>query len=197
LVKIERSIEQFLDRLVDANSQTLIKTYETRVQTLEEQKVQLREKIAQCGKPLQDFDTTFRTALQFLANPTNLWLSDRIEDKRATLKLTFSDPVVYDRNHGFRTALTSSAFKLLSHIDKEEMEMVPQGRDRTTDTAIFSEPDYRFKRLQTGSYSPPQTGISVSRTAQAASDRFTLFQSKFSIWFPIGTQARTQRCSST
>jgi hypothetical protein len=40
-----------------------------------------------------------------------------------------------------------------------------QGRNRTTDTAIFSEPDYRFKPLQIGSFCPPKNGDIVSRTA--------------------------------
>jgi len=63
-----------------------------------------------------------------------------------------------------------------------------QGRNRTTDTAIFSEPDYRFKPLQIGSFCPPKNGDIVSRTAQALSDRFTLFHIKFRVWFPIDTQ---------
>ena len=55
-------------------------------------------------------------------------------------------------------------------------------------TAIFSEPDYRFKPLQIGSFCPPKNGDIVSRTAQALSDRFTLFHIKFRVWFPIDTQ---------
>jgi len=72
--------------------------------------------------------------------------------------------------------------------------MVP-GRNRTTDTAIFSEPDYRFKPLQIGSFCPPKNGDIVSRTAQALSDRFTLFHIRFRVWFPIGTQPSLLKAS--
>ena len=43
-------------------------------------------------------------------NPCYLWESDRIEDKRAVLKLTFAERLAYTRGEGFRTALTSSPF---------------------------------------------------------------------------------------
>ena len=119
LKTVDRSISQFLDRVVDADSPTLIRTYETRIRTLEE------EKVANCGRPLKDFDATFRTALDFLANPWQLWVSDRLEDKRAVLKLAFAERLAYVRNQGFRTAVTSSPFKLLSQIEKGEYEVVP------------------------------------------------------------------------
>ena len=70
LKKVDRSIEQYLDRVADANSQTLITAYENRIRSLEE-KALLREKAANCGQPLKDFDQTFRAALAFLANPCN------------------------------------------------------------------------------------------------------------------------------
>ena len=54
-----------------------------------------------------------------------------------------------------------------------------QGRNRTTDTAIFSEPDYRFKLLQIGSFCSLQTGISALRTVHTVSGHFALSHVKF------------------
>ena len=58
---------------------------------LEAQKIEVSEKIANCGRPLGSFDETLRTAFDFLENPYKLWVSARLEDKRAVLKLTFAE----------------------------------------------------------------------------------------------------------
>lgn len=90
LRKLDTTIEQLVDRVVETDSPALVKTYEQRLRTIEAEKAELAEKVASCGRPLRSFDDTFRTAMQFLANPCYLLESDRIEDKRAVLKLTFA-----------------------------------------------------------------------------------------------------------
>ena len=125
LKKLDKSIGQFLDRVVETDSATLVKTYESRIRKLEEEKVELRERVASCGRPLKSFDDTFRTAIQFLANPCNLWESERIEDKRAVLKLTFAERLAYTRGEGFRTAVTSSPFSFFLSFKGEGFGMVP------------------------------------------------------------------------
>ncbi len=97
LRKIDSDIDHLMDRIVAAESDTLITAYERKIHALEEKRVQLRESIVACGKPLADYDTTFRTAIEFLANPCNLWNSPRLEDKRAVLKLAFADRLQYLR----------------------------------------------------------------------------------------------------
>jgi len=72
VVKVERKIEQLLDRIVDADSDTLISAYEKRIKKLEKEKIAMRENIAACGKPVRGFDETFRTSMAFLANPWKL-----------------------------------------------------------------------------------------------------------------------------
>ncbi len=54
---------------MDADSTTLISDYEKRIQKLEKEKIAMKENIATCGKPVRGFDETFRTAMEFLANP--------------------------------------------------------------------------------------------------------------------------------
>ncbi len=126
IVQIEKKVGQFLDRLVDTQSTTLVNTYENKIRTLEEEKALLQEKVRNCGRPLDRFDETFRTAITFLANPHQLWVSDRMEDKRAALKLVFATKLPYDRNQGFRTAQTSLPFSLLSDLEGGKSEMVPK-----------------------------------------------------------------------
>ena len=102
LVVIERKVEQFLDRIVETDSPTLLKTYENKVHKLEENKISINEKIQNCGRPLKNFDEAFEPAFRFLANPYELWESDRLEDKRSVLKLVFAKRLSYERNAGLR-----------------------------------------------------------------------------------------------
>lgn len=125
LQKVERGIEQFIDRVMVSDSPSLVAAYESRIKSLEEEKVAIRENIAKCGTPLKNFDASFRTAIEFLGNPHGLWLSDRLSDKRAVLKMTFADRLSYTKNEGFRTALTTAPFKILSDLKGGSEVMVP------------------------------------------------------------------------
>ena len=110
---IERKVEQLLDRLMQASGASVITAYERRVRELETQKAMINDRIAACGKPQASFDETYRTALSFLRNPWKLWHSERIEDRRALLRLVFAERPVYARDEGYRTAEISIPFKLL------------------------------------------------------------------------------------
>ena len=102
---IERKVAQLLDRIVEAESDAVIQAYERRVAELEGRKLLLREQLAGCDKPIKEFDESFRTAMQFLASPWNLWKSDKLTEKRIALKLTFPSQLAYDRKTGFRTPI--------------------------------------------------------------------------------------------
>ena len=111
------------------HNHTVIKAYENQGRKLEEEKITLSENIAQCGRPLPDFDDTFLTTLDFLANPYKLWASDSYEDKRIVLKLTFADQLSYVKNEGFRTAAMSQPFSLLEDLHMGKKEMVEVSGD--------------------------------------------------------------------
>jgi site-specific DNA recombinase len=69
LRRTEQQVGQFLDRIVETDSPTLIGAYETRIRELETKKTALKEKIAKSGKPLMPFEETYRTAMEFLSSP--------------------------------------------------------------------------------------------------------------------------------
>lgn len=116
LAKVERDIERFLDRIAQADLPSVITAYENRIRRLEERKIEISEKIANCGRPLRSFDETLRTSLDFLANPCNLWASECLEQKKAVLKLAFGDRLTYVRNEGFRTPDLALPFKVLADL---------------------------------------------------------------------------------
>ncbi|MDP3332347.1 MAG: recombinase family protein [Methylotenera sp.] len=133
LVKIEKQVEQFVDRIVETETRSVITAYEDRIRKLEKQKIVLSENIEKCGRPLRHFDETFRTAMDFLVSPCNLWNSERLEDKRMVLKLAFADRLAYVRNEGFRTANIAFPFKALAVYHSDENKMArPAGVEPTT-----------------------------------------------------------------
>jgi hypothetical protein len=123
---LEGKIDQLLDRLVDATGDTVIAAYEKRLRALETQKALLKDRIATSGKPRASFDETYRTACDFLANPWKLWGSDRLEDRRAVLRLVFAEKLPYARNEGYRTAKMSIPFKMLGGIKMPNVGMVAE-----------------------------------------------------------------------
>jgi site-specific DNA recombinase len=128
IVEIDRKIALLLDRVVEVESTTIMKALERRVEEMEHRKLGLAEAIAKCDAPARDYDASFRTALGFLANPWNLWTSDRLEDKRAVLKLTFSELLRYSRLEGFRTPEIAFPLKMLEGISGKLEEMAhPRG----------------------------------------------------------------------
>lgn len=113
IAEIERKVDQLMERVIDAASPSIVKNYDRKIQELEIQKAMLVDNLARMAKPVRTFNVTYRTAFSFLANPLKLWLSPRIEDRRAVLKLVFSERLAYVRGEGYRTANLSMPFKAL------------------------------------------------------------------------------------
>jgi len=67
--QIDRKVEQYLGRILEAEHSRVITAYENQISKLKEQKVAYQEKIKNCGRPLKSFDESFRTAMTFLENP--------------------------------------------------------------------------------------------------------------------------------
>lgn len=55
-------VDPFLDRIAEADNAILIDTYEDTIKSLQEEKLIMDEKIKNCGRPIESFEDTFRTA---------------------------------------------------------------------------------------------------------------------------------------
>jgi site-specific DNA recombinase len=129
----DAKVKQFLDRITDTDNKSVIAAYEARIAELEAKKLVLAEQMGKCDAPVKDYDASFRTALEFLASPWNLWKSDRIEDKHMALKLTFPNRLLFDRINGFRTPELSLPFKALGDFSMINKEMArPERFERPT-----------------------------------------------------------------
>ena len=116
--------DKTINRLIETENEDIVRACEQKIQNIELEKLTLEEKIANSGKPRQDFDETFRTALKFLATPTKLWASGRYEHKRAVLRIGFTEHLRYNRNSGFRTASISSPLRLVEDLYGENSKVV-------------------------------------------------------------------------
>lgn len=124
IAALDTKSAQIVERLVEADSPTLIAAYEGQIVKIEEQKAALADQAASTGQPKTTFDEIVRTALTFLANPWKLWDSGSFEHQRAVLKLAFTGPMPYCRNEGYRTANLSLPFKMLAGLKSQDLRMV-------------------------------------------------------------------------
>ena len=111
--KVEKQIRVFLDRIVDAGSQSVISAYEKRIAELERSKLTLAEKRKNAGQRQGTFEELFELAMQFLASPSKIWKLGSFEFKKLVLRLTFADHLCYCTNEGFRTPKTTMPFRVL------------------------------------------------------------------------------------
>jgi DNA invertase Pin-like site-specific DNA recombinase len=132
VTKIEKQIEQLVDRIVDCKSETAIAAYEKRIAKLDKEKLMLAEKLKNQGTPQRTFEEMFELAIKFLSSPYNIWKNGRLEDKRTVLKLAFAERLTYDRKEGYRTPQVTVPFEFLGFFD-QKCKMVPLGRiERST-----------------------------------------------------------------
>ncbi len=131
--KLDTKIDQIMERLIEAESKTLISAYENQIKKLEGKKLVLSEKLGKGAKPEKSFEEIFRTAITFLANPWKLWASDVLAHKRMVLRLVFPGRADYCRKEGFRTAGIAMPFRLLGRLMAPEYGMVdPSGIEPLT-----------------------------------------------------------------
>ena len=101
-------VDRLLERIVEAKSPNVIQAFEERIDALEKKRLLLEEEKAECRQTPRGFGEMYRIATQLLSNPLKIWKSKRSEDKRAVLKLVFSDRLICTRNEGYRTPKLSS-----------------------------------------------------------------------------------------
>ena len=130
---IDRKIDGLMSRIVDTDSDTLVKAYEAKIKKLEIERLTLKEKSQNSGPSNRPLSELYRTAIEFLSNPCKLWFSDVLEHKRLVLRLAFTSPLSYARNEGFRTAAIAEPIRLLGVFQNSKCEVVgPEGLEPPT-----------------------------------------------------------------
>ena len=114
----DENINIALNRLVESKSSNVASAFEKRIESLEQEKLLVEERIAKCGTPLGAYDKMYRTSLNFLSNPHKLWVHGGYAGKRIVLKLTFIERLTWDRKGMYRTPKLSAPFRVLNDLKK-------------------------------------------------------------------------------
>lgn len=133
LKQTEKKIEQFLDRIVESNTPSVIANYEKRISELENEKLLWQEKAAKTAVPQYSFEKMFELSMKFFSSQQKLWDSGKLDLQRLVLKLAFSEQLAYVKNQGFRTPEFSFPFKALAGTYGREKGMAhPEGFEPPT-----------------------------------------------------------------
>ena len=155
-----------MEKIADAESNTAIAAYERRIARLNKDRLLRIDKLASGTIPQRPFEEMFELALQFLVNPWKLWASDRLEDKRTVLKLTFDERLAYCRNQGLRTQKTTIPFNVLGDINMGKCHMAErQGFE-----------PWELLRAQRFSRPPHSTTLAPLQTVKSSTGSFNLAQ---------------------
>ncbi len=130
-----KKIEQLMERIVAADSASVVKAYEEHIKNLELKKAELSEMTRNSKQDSKPFEELYRTGLEFLKNPIKLWVSGNSDEQRTFLKVAFSEPLKYCRKGGYRTAVTSCLIKLFGGFNTPNKVLVePRGIEPLTST---------------------------------------------------------------
>ncbi|GAB5449606.1 MAG: hypothetical protein Gyms2KO_44790 [Gymnodinialimonas sp.] len=131
LKRLDQRIKALMDRILSAQSESVIPLYEGEIVALERGKAVLVEQMEKTEEPAGNFEEKLEPVLTFLANPFKLWESGHIELRRTVLKLAIADRVLYCRNEGARTTKIALPFKALEALDGAHMRSGAGGGTRT------------------------------------------------------------------
>lgn len=120
VVRLDKQIEQLLDRVVDASNASTVSAYERRIAKLEKEKLLVSEKLSQKPGPKRTFDEMFEHAFGFLSSPWKIWQNENAAARKVVFRLAFSERLAYSRNTGFRTPKTTLPFKVLDGLSGDE-----------------------------------------------------------------------------
>ena len=97
---INRQLENMLDRIVEANSASVVSAYETRIEKLERDKIVLQERIAKSIPSKGRLEDCFELFLKFPSSSWNIRKNGDYVLRQTVLRLAFSEPLRYSRNGG-------------------------------------------------------------------------------------------------
>jgi hypothetical protein len=90
---VNRQLENMLDRIVEANSASLVSAYETRIEKLEREKLVLHERIAKSVPPKGRLEDCIELSLKFISSPWNIWKNGDFAMRQTVLRLAFAEPL--------------------------------------------------------------------------------------------------------
>ena len=116
---VDKQIDNLMDRIADGAKSDLIPVYEAKLEKLGRDRLVMKDRLANSGKPQRSFEEMFELSCAFLANPCKLWETGRLDLRRTVLRLAFEGRLAYSRETGFRTPNLALPFKALGDFQTE------------------------------------------------------------------------------
>jgi site-specific DNA recombinase len=120
---INTDIDKLVDRLLTTHSPSVSTALERKIEALEHDKLKaeqnLQLSLSKAPSERVTKKAILEPTLQFLSNPCFLWINGSL-----ALKLAFPTGLVWQRNEGYRTAQTSSIYRLFEHLGEDSSLMV-------------------------------------------------------------------------
>ena len=120
----DKTMLELVDRMVETNNQTVMRALESKLETLEREKLVLA---ARAEEPLPNagrFEECMELALRFLSRPWYIYKNGGLALKRVVTRLAFSEPLVFTPEGVYGTPKTTLPFKVLGGISGKKCEMV-------------------------------------------------------------------------
>ena len=131
--KLQIKIDRLVDRLVEADTPSVVTAYEACIERLQHDKRLAEDRLKNGSNPATSLEDTFELALRFLANPWKIWDTGHLGLRRTVLRMVFLEPVSYCRKTGLRTAKTTLPFNVIGDFSDTKCGMVdPSGIEPLT-----------------------------------------------------------------
>ena len=124
----EKQIEELLDRIVDAKSNSVVAAYEKRIDKLESEKIVLAERASKSVPPKGRLEECIELTLKFLSTPCKIYEKGDFALRQTVLRLAFWEPLRYHPEGGYRNHNFAFPFKALEGFSIPKSEMVLRGR---------------------------------------------------------------------
>jgi DNA invertase Pin-like site-specific DNA recombinase len=127
-ISLKKKIKNLALRAASAKP-TTADTYETEIETMQEQIIALKEGKSEI--PDFPFRTVLNEVLKIVSNPDIAWQEGDFSKQCLVLKTVFSGHVVYTKNQGFRTPELSLCYEYLSGYQQAKSVVSGHGENRT------------------------------------------------------------------
>jgi site-specific DNA recombinase len=124
---LQKQIDGLMDRIVEAESTSVVKAYEKRIDALEREKIILAERASTILPPKGKLEESIEHALAFLSSPWNIWKNGSLAMRQSVLRLAFVEPLRYSGASGYRTPEFAFPFRVLAGISTSKCRLVEPG----------------------------------------------------------------------
>lgn len=123
---IQKQLDGYLEAVRRCHNPTMLKKIEEEVEELEAKRLRLGERIEKAKD--YDFEHALELVFDFLKEPSLMWRTGDLAQKRLVLRLAFADPLVYNRKTGFGTPTFSSPINLSCVLELDKLQLVDMVR---------------------------------------------------------------------